>query len=310
MFNLNCYGTEDKQKEEYYALVTAKRRYISQVDAICKKHFRKEIKEIILLDPDKMHEFVRDYDSFDAEKKGQVCKDFEEISTIRNRSTNYLVTTCYDKMPAEARKKIYEMANTKTCPYCNRNYIDVIPHNGGKYKTTFELDHFYSKSNYPMLAISLYNLVPICPACNRIKGVKRPQFNPYNISEKLSEKMHFSYDILNAGIRNEQDIRIKINYDDEKMKLDKQIIYLQELYENHKDVVYEMICKARYQGEGYMTSLITQLEALFKNKSEIYRMIYGNYLDEKDWNKRPLSKLTFDVVAETLKAYGIEYPNS
>ena len=55
-----------------------------------------------------------------------------------------------------------------------------------------------------------------------------------------------------------------------------------------------------------MSSLITQLATLFPDKAEIYRMIYGNYLKKGDWNKRPLSKFTYDIAKETLDIYGIE----
>lgn len=54
-----------------------------------------------------------------------------------------------------------------------------------------------------------------------------------------------------------------------------------------------------------MSGLVTQLSSLFPDKTEIYRLIYGNYLNENEWNKRPLSKFTYDIAKETLNAYGI-----
>jgi 5-methylcytosine-specific restriction endonuclease McrA len=42
------------------------------------------------------------------------------------------------------------------CPYCD-----------GEIGTS-ELDHYYSKSKFPLLACSPWNLVPVCPSCNKV----------------------------------------------------------------------------------------------------------------------------------------------
>lgn len=61
----------------------------------------------------------------------------------------------------------YELLNElkiTTCPYCNRQYIHTyISENG---KTRADIDHFYPKSKYPFLAVSLYNFIPSCHTCN------------------------------------------------------------------------------------------------------------------------------------------------
>jgi len=67
------------------------------------------------------------------------------------------------------------------CPYCNYDKIYLTSVNGGDYnydeadrenvnnnyeQALLDLDHFFPKSRYPFLAISLYNLVPSCHNCN------------------------------------------------------------------------------------------------------------------------------------------------
>jgi len=68
----------------------------------------------------------------------------------------------------------------KICPYCWKvsliyfwDISDIF--NDAKAKRTFDLDHFFPKSNrskskisYPHLAINLYNLIPVCKWCNFI----------------------------------------------------------------------------------------------------------------------------------------------
>lgn len=58
-----------------------------------------------------------------------------------------------------------------TCHYCNMAYIntfDYIDNTDGskKRKSHFDLDHVLEKADYPILAFSLFNLVPSCPICN------------------------------------------------------------------------------------------------------------------------------------------------
>jgi hypothetical protein len=66
------------------------------------------------------------------------------------------------------------------CPYCNRNWIVTVTDENvpGTTKKIVnpQLDHFFSQEEQPQFAVSFYNLIPSCEACNaRIK--KRIQFN-------------------------------------------------------------------------------------------------------------------------------------
>ncbi|MDR2278360.1 MAG: hypothetical protein LBE23_10910 [Vagococcus sp.] len=73
-------------------------------------------------------------------------------------------------------KVFTEQINTIVCPYCNMNFIHTYYNERteeGKPKGTVrpEIDHFYPKSKYPLLAMSIYNLIPSCHQCNSsIKG--------------------------------------------------------------------------------------------------------------------------------------------
>ncbi len=61
--------------------------------------------------------------------------------------------------------------HVKICPYCNADSVYALEvverHKENKtptYKSAF--DHFYPKSRYPFLGLSLYNLIPSCDRCN------------------------------------------------------------------------------------------------------------------------------------------------
>lgn len=63
-----------------------------------------------------------------------------------------------------------EALDLRVCPYCNRSYIFSVKKKTKQIKA--DLDHFFDKATYPYLAISLYNLIPCCQACNsRAKGM-------------------------------------------------------------------------------------------------------------------------------------------
>lgn len=58
-----------------------------------------------------------------------------------------------------------------TCHYCDMAYINYFILENKKH-TQFDLDHVLAKGRCPLVALSLYNLVPACPTCNgpHIKG--------------------------------------------------------------------------------------------------------------------------------------------
>lgn len=81
-----------------------------------------------------------------------------------------------------------------TCHYCDMTYINYFQYEevtkSGKrrgIRTQFDLDHVLDKGRCPLVALSLYNLVPACPTCNgpHIKGKRVMDVN-LNQRQKLS----------------------------------------------------------------------------------------------------------------------------
>src|SRR5690606_14812699 len=69
-------------------------------------------------------------------------------------------------------KKNYLLAgllDQHTCIYCNREYIFVYRKNEGKGMVP-QFDHWFPKGDYPLLALSFYNVIPSCATCNAIKS--------------------------------------------------------------------------------------------------------------------------------------------
>ena len=75
------------------------------------------------------------------------------------------------------------------------------------------------------------------------------------------------------------------------------LLEIEPLYATHNDVVWELIEKTRWYNEYKIRELIEDL-GLYDSEEEVYRMLYGGYMEEENFLKRPLSKLTHDIVTE------------
>ncbi len=66
------------------------------------------------------------------------------------------------------------LLDVRYCPYCNAETVGIVyPANDGQKESFSAIDHILPKSDYPLLALSLYNLVPACYRCNsQFKGEK------------------------------------------------------------------------------------------------------------------------------------------
>ena len=169
-----------------------------------------------------------------------------------------------------------------TCPYCNRSYVYTLSKSK---KLKPEIDHFYPKSKYPILAISYYNLIPSCPTCNGFgakenqdpiaKGMK----SPYEINDG---EFKFSFEIKDTAILNPL---TNVSSDAINVFLEKEILgnteafHLDELYKEHYDVIHELYIKSKHE---YTKTYIEQLKEVYSGFSEvdINRLIIGNYTNK------------------------------
>lgn len=190
--------------------------------------------------------------------------------------------------------KFVKTLDLKTCPYCNRNYTFVVDEKSGKLRP--EIDHFYPKSIYPFLAMSFYNLIPSCQICNHTKSstLKEELENPYDITPNSYKftyiPKNIDFTLVEDDEYNFDNFEIKITGKKDNLELFK----LNELYEQHKDIVLELLVKKVY----YPKSYIEELERFGFKSDEIYRYLLCNYQKDEDLHKRPLSKLIKDISEE------------
>lgn len=61
-------------------------------------------------------------------------------------------------------------AGFEKCPYCNETDVIVTDKDEEGMQNKDPLDHFYGQTEYPFLALSIYNLIPVCEFCNKRKN--------------------------------------------------------------------------------------------------------------------------------------------
>lgn len=217
-----------------------------------------------------------------SKKLGPQNKDFEDFK-------NFMTETLYKrKFP---RKKFVEELQVTVCPYCNRNFVNST------YKRTIcDLDHFYDKATYPIFAVSFYNLIPVCHSCNHIKASGKLSYSPHDPRKHTDDLLSFDFYIKGLDfLSDKKQLGIEINYN-EDFENNVLNLKLNDVYQIHTDFVQEYIKKYMIFNPDYIEDLYEQNSSLFESREEIYRVVYGNYLEEKDYGKRPLSKLTKDIM--------------
>lgn len=260
---------------------------------------------------------LQPYDLEKPVKKGTLCSNVDRIRALRPthyESIEQFMQDChsifdYDSFSDKYRDRILDSMNIAVCPYCNRQYITPYGASGKK-KSTADVDHFYNKKQFPFLALSLFNFVPSCQICNsRFKLTRdfyaEPHVNPH--LGGFEGKARFEIENIASVIDRATQPVIGINVlpGNEDIEHSVSTFFLEEVYKNHQDYAKEIILKTRIFNKTQIEEYLLNYQDLFSSREEVYRTIYGNYLEEKDQQKRPLSKLTKDLLADL----GVEMTN-
>lgn len=245
-------------------------------------------------------------------KKGTIYSNKEKIKKIKINQIDKIKKELssifdYKGLCKKFRNKLLKAMNISVCPYCNRQYITTFG-DDENIRATADIDHFYNKDTYPFLSLSLYNFIPSCQICNsRFKLISdfytNPHINPYkkgfdnnaifkisNIKSLIDTKtVKPKYELVNLG----KDCK-------EKIEIDNSIntFKLNSVYQSHDDYVQELIIKSKIYSDKQLKQYLTKFKFLFETKEEMLRIIYGTYLQQEDIGKRPLSKLTRDILID------------
>ena len=175
------------------------------------------------------------------------------------------------------------------CPYCNRDYINCR----SETLSGAQLDHFYPRSRYPAFSLCLYNLVPVCGNCNRIKGNNTEGFvSPFDEEIDWDKELRFSYRLLDTD-------RIEVIINVEKL-VEKNInaLEIEKAYQIHDMEVKELLYKVKM----YSHTQLKEFKELLRNaglkEQEIKHMVFGPSISEEDIKKKPLGRMLRDLERE------------
>ncbi|HEL9630848.1 TPA: hypothetical protein U0K61_002033, partial [Streptococcus suis] len=265
-------------------------------------------RHLILLPPEKLAKFAKI-------KYTEICNDLTTSqSEAFKKAYKILYEPVISKKNNESEIKMNQFLvrelGITVCPYCNRNYIN---NRGDRFAA--QMDHFYSKDEFPWLAVSLYNLIPSCGACNHIKGTKALNVHPF-IKKNVEENevvFHYRYktiDDIEVVISTKKDKHQDIEAIKKKQR-DIEALNLKEAYEIHGIDIQNMLEREVRYSESYRDELRDMLKIatvvqdydfyLSLTDDEIDRMIYGDVIFEEDIKNVSLGKFRKDIYKEIKK---------
>jgi len=294
-----------KTDKQVYRADFAYSKYNNTLKTIFNSSDDKLFEKIITADKIEIQKYIRLYKKY-LQSNGYEFKSIKKLHKQYERKKVFkdllALHNTYAHFSTEWNNKIVNAVGTKTCLYCNREYIINYTENT-KTKTTAELDHFYPRSLYPFLSISFFNLVPSCKTCNsKLKGDKDTYKEKilYPYEESLNKNTNFKLQISNTNfIHKESSFALSLQANNTKAMESIKLFQLKELYDEHKDIVIELIQKKEIYNESYIDELLQKYEGtLFKNREDLLRLITCGYMSNDDIHKRPLSKLIKDISEE------------
>ena len=207
------------------------------------------------------------------------------VRCSKGRQKENIIVFLYEKFRKKHGLEFVESLHINVCPYCNRNYI-----NSGRNVTMAQIDHFFSKKEYPLLALSFYNMVPSCYSCNHTKlDSKKDIISPYDRSKKTDDIIKFAYGIKSSALS-----FIEVERKDKQMSNNIEVFHLKEQYRIHTDIVNELRVKVRHDPPEYIDSINKLFEGgIDTTPEEIY---FGTPLTQDKYYKRPLSKFQKDII--------------
>ena len=309
----NAYEFIESQKSKSYSM----KKYLELLKKIIDKG-----KDFIV-----QKELFLDYENKEIDKiikimkkKNKKSKSILEIRFEKlNISEEYLPNQlfCYKKLQTGNkdwnRHKLLSLIGIEICPYCQRNYISSYEENNDE-KTTADLDHFYPKSLYPFLALSLYNFIPSCQICNsRFKGNKDTRDSVYLYEEGFDElgvKFKTSKEVISEILGERySDFYVKIDYenlknkeDGEKVKNSIENLGLDRVYKkSHNQYIQNLLYNIEKYPENYLENCVEMFESNVDKKKQLeeyFKDIVKEPYRKRIENGEPLAKLTKDILEE------------
>lgn len=276
----------------------------------------KRLKDILLAGPQKLEVYKRYYCFL---KRGLSCNKAyyekqrdKQGNLIKSQYTAFrdhlLNVFGYDRFRVTVLRELGNRLNVKTCPYCNLHYTlcieDFNDDDVLELMTKFQFDHFIDKAEYPILCMSLYNLIPSCPTCNMGKSQDSLSldFHPYHsdICGTFKFAVNNPTRLYEGGVQEDEEIKL-VKLKDVDVEGYDRVFHIKKLYMRHKDVMQDIFARA-YEEKYYTRE---ENFDFIGNKEFSKRVKVGFFPDEKDINLRPMSKFQQDLWEQAQGDFGL-----
>lgn len=204
------------------------------------------------------------------------------------------------------------LKHIRYCPYCNADMVYTIKcdDNDKTYKSAF--DHFYPRSRYPFLGVSLYNLIPSCDRCNsKFKLDKYKEvlntFYPYldDVDSVTRFVLIGMTNEMRRGIENADTLRIQLrpksgSMNDVNIAIGnyQSLFRIDDVYgQLYQDMAVETLRLGEVMNESYRK----EIKAHFSNVGicvDPVKIIFGTPLKRKEINKHHIAKLKLDILEQ------------
>ena len=205
------------------------------------------------------------------------------------------------------RHTFVQSLNVRVCPYCNRQYITSFYKNGDRKLTTADVDHYYPKTQYPLLSMNFFNMIPSCSICNSgLKGRKKLKLNDMTLNPFFDDSDSLFFQINNDELgelysfRN-SDIKIstivnkaKSNESQKRAEKSIEIFYLPEIYNAHVEDARTIKENINHFSRYYFENVFQKnYQELFNDYEDFEKTIFHfNNLNDGD---EPIVKFKKDI---------------
>lgn len=214
----------------------------------------------------------------------------------------------YKMMEPDYRHALLTRMGIEVCPYCNRQYITKFTSDDGKLKSMADLDHFYPKSIFQLLSLSLFNFVPSCQHCNSRFKLARSMEIMYPYEQGFEDNAFFQVMINSnttigslTGQNTDFDLELVVLKswpDSAPIHNSMNMFHINEVYQSHKEYVRELLYKKQAYASSYKEELLQLFKSMKLTEADIHLFLYGNRLLPEELHKKPLSKLTYDIILQ------------
>lgn len=303
-FNIN--NRQDVIDEHYDLLKTFidSRIATSTLNRELKEYIETNLERIIKGKPDDLQAINTSFKSLSGYRPTKIIKskiskifDYNNFSAKKNNG--------YDGY--DLAKKL----NIRTCLYCNRNYTLTV--SKGKRRdhkiTRPEFDHFFDKSENPLLSLSIQNLIPSCKTCNSsLKASKKFNLISYLHPYKDEVINFYNYAFIPHDVKSiiggTSNLSVRLNIAsgvidlDKKIKKSNEIFKLEDIMSAHSDELKDLFDIKYKFSERYFEELFNKYKVLGLNYNDVYKVVFGVEYNELDFVNRPFSKLKKDILKE------------